>query len=218
MSELSGVDELNSKTRERLLEEAASIRKQIIDLAFNALKIYLAIDQKKILDLGEEQGVVGQLAEHYVMADIIQRPEQEDRLCLTFRLEDYDTADPLSDDFETGPVRSIDIYVPIPEGIDFTSEEFDVGLLKSPEVVYMARNSEDEAVRFAIGLNEVSAYIPEAIDGVPTDEFDAIQERLYATESKVVESGLPMLTKLLEDMVNMRVVVRTRYIIGEDNL
>jgi hypothetical protein len=86
--------------------------------------------------------------------------------------------------------------------------------MKKPEIVYVERRApksddpihNDEPARLAISYDSLSAYTT-AGDGVETvTEFEAFEEVMAGLDTGKTNTGLMLLGKLNEDLLNMSVV------------
>lgn len=194
---------LNEQGRDMLLGETEKMRKEVISFAHQAIKLYSGIDKRG----NNEDGPI----ELFILAEALERPELEGRMSLTLRLEPSIIRAPV----ESDPTQSLTILYPIPDELDFTAPDFDPEELPIPDVVYFVRELDGLKSYFAV-VREV------AFDYVPVYTFpdqnrlpESGQEINFILDGLTVQSGLPILAELLEDLINMKGVLQRKVSPGE---
>lgn len=199
-------EKLNVEGRDRLLAEANRVREMIVTFAHECLKLYLGIDRTRNIDVTEK----GEEAEFYVLAEVLDLPDQEPHLALTVRLER--SFKPEGDD----PTTSLTIHHPIPENVNFTDDNFNPSELPKPERVYFVYEKDGVKSHFAVGEEIAYFYVPSDTTAPQIDEIDAMAEIEEGAQGGAVQSRLPFLAGLYEDLINMKGVVQRRFVIKAD--
>jgi hypothetical protein len=209
-------ESINNRLREQLLTEAAEQRGLFIENAWSIIHPFAQSDAEVLEVLNEDtgsesEGGMERAFSLYVFEDYLALPEEKDVAGTRFQRAlglhfVRNAADPEGSD-------TLTIYMPISD--DQALEHIgDVLRMKKPEVVYVERRApksndplfNDEPARLAISYDGLSVYTT-ASDGVETvTEFEAFEEVMAGLDSGKTNTGLMLLGKLNEDLLNMSVI------------
>lgn len=190
---------LNEAGRDRLLEETNQMREMVMSFAHSAVKLYLGVDLAR--NSGENSG---QATEYFVLAELLERPDEEARMSLTVRLESS-IQDP---EQNSTPRDSLTISYPIPDEMDISTAGSNPQDLPPADVIYFIYDKDGVKIHVSVKAGATNFYIPPDLTGPQVDEYDASNEILEGMEGKTVQSGLPLLAGLYEDLINMKGVVQ----------
>ena len=198
---------LNQRGRETILAETDQMRQAIISFAHDSVKHYLGIDKKNIGEHSEG----GDGYEFFVLVEALNLHDREQGLALAVRLEAA-----VDIEHKTGSTerRSLTILHPLAKDVDINDEDFDTNELPVPEMIYFVFENDGALSHFAVGADMSFFYIPSDTTALGIDEIDAMEEISAGIEGKLVQSGLPFLASLHEDLINMHAVATRRDVFG----
>lgn len=219
------VSELNQAATRELAEKSAETCAAIVAYVTHAMGVFLDEDRKldeAALIVGVQEGAV---LDYYILEDMLAVPEEataegaeiepafQSSLVMKLRLQSGATA--------SGSDELL-VHVPVPASFNFTADP----IPPSSGVYIEHRNIHGDKTRYAISETGFSAYTTLS-DGGQVTEFDTIED-LVGGESdpstvkmgdgmfyKRVDSGLPALASIYENLVNMEVVPQRRIVAGQ---
>lgn len=217
------VSELNEAATRELAEKSAETCAAIVTYVRNALTVFLDED-RKLDELARMVGVQeGEVLDYYILEDMLAVPEDT-----TAEAADVQPAFQPSLVMKLrssrGEVTSgsdeLLVYVPVPESFNFGVDP----VPPTAGVFIEHRNIQGDKTRYAISEMGFSAYSTLS-DGGQVTEFDTTGDlgdeltddtvRMADGLYKRVDSGLPALAKIYENLVNMEVVPQRRIVAGQ---
>ncbi len=207
------VERLNLKAQEELLKAAQERRKEVINLAYEAVRLFLKRDQVIIKSLGESADEEPSTISLYVLEDFVAAPFQaNDEPIRTFSL----LFQPKDEVWSRGDKLRVHVVAG-----EFSLSDPELENLPVPNEIYTERIDDrgDVLARHIISAAGIAAYIGagDTPEGEQLLEADAFEERAAAISRLRVDTGLPVITRLHEDMVNMKVVPQRVFIPGTDS-
>jgi hypothetical protein len=200
------ISELNTRASQELAEISVDTIKAMIEFMHQGLVRFLEIDRALDGKIADEPLVAGQQAEYYVLEDFLAAPTEdgEPQWCMSLKLQN--TREKADFDKRINELR---VYLPVPE--DVTVLEGEVAM---PEKIFIEyANIDGENERFSVGLDGFTVYSA-LQDGEEVTEHDILEG---LDSQKRVDTGLPTLAYLFENLVNMTVVPQRRISVGDEN-
>lgn len=211
--------ELNSRAIERAHDTAEALRNEVMDLAYEAVKKFLQDDistLQELEDMGYPEGAEVTL---YVLSDFLSAPKKEGQFTDTLSLqlgrdeEITPTLIDVNDGYPHSKADKLKIYVPVPEDyVVGTSEEIPV-----PDEIYVERihDAEDSRSRYVIRRDGMYEY-ESARDSGEEVVYDDFSDRVFWRRMTMrVDTGLPILSVIAEDLINMDVMPQRSFVIGK---
>lgn len=200
---------LNREGVDTLLEAAERIRGTIMGLVVKAVRSAVQQDQINRSQLNHPSQFGSRGVEQYVLVDYLAAPFENELAtpCVSIRLDRNKDLGQQGDD-------SLYLYVPEPENFVVTISEPEE--LPDPEVVFLKRIDSNGVIleSYKITADGARKYIGPADypDRDQEIEGDTYDETMAGTLTKRVDSRLPVLTEIAEDIVNMKLVPQGSYI------
>lgn len=196
------VEQLNRSATDGILEQAERERDSVVALVHRAVVLFAQRDQRS---LAEAQP--GDTINLYVLQDTIAGPQGDDRSMLSLLFK-HDESLSLPDRQD-----QLVVYSPVDTDDPFSVMAFDE--LPKPDEVFIERTSESGTMaRYVVSHAGIEAYISPSDDGEGGSELDAFDERLDAMLQRRVDTGLPFVSQLHEDLINMQVVPQREITFG----
>jgi hypothetical protein len=210
--------ELNTRAIERAQDTAEKLRTEVIDLSFEAVKKFLQDDIEIMERLDESGFPEGEDVGFYVLLDTLSAPlkDGEYTRTLSVLLVRNDDISPLFPEEEDGYPHSNDdqlrVYVPVPNDYILGESE-----LPNTDEVYVERVHEHEDSRSRYVISREGMYEYESIrDNGEEVIYDDFSDRvIWRRITRRVDSGLPILAVISEDLINMSAVPQRVITIGE---
>jgi hypothetical protein len=202
---------INAQAAQELYERSIEAARSIVSLVHKATVFYAAKD-KDLLETLEILGPApGETHDLYVLQDMLAAPQDANTFtwCLSLRLRGNN---PDTEQAVREGSNELFLYLPVPEKLDIRKD-----VIPLPTNVYIEHtNPMGDKTRYQIGEMGVSAYSA-LVDGEEVTEFDLFEERFEYAQAKV-DSGLPMLAALEQNLVNMQTVPQRRLVFTEDDV
>ena len=199
------VSDLNTQATHELLNQTEEMARKIVGLVHEAVVIYLEADRKLEEQINETPLAEGAVADFYITEDYLGTPQADGNFqrCLKAKLQAQDVGGMIT--------RGNDeLVVRLPISDDVTVQE---GEVPRPANVYIEHtNVHGDNTSYAVGESGFNAFIAMSDSGEEVTEFDIFQDRI---EDSRVDTGLPTMAALLQNLINMK-LVHQRRIIGGD--
>jgi hypothetical protein len=207
------IEQLNRDSKETLLKEAERVRTEVIGMGFEAVRLFALRDRVAFKQWEEQDSPEGPL-QYYVLTDILAAPVRNNHIHTwsILLVSEHDLGE--SED-ETPRTESLRIYIPVPENLSIF-DDYDTDDLPKPDRIYFERqDATGKVTRYDLSREHLLRYTTAAdqLGGEDTHEEDDFMKRILTTMAVRVDSRLPILAKIQEDMVNMKVVPQ-RYDLG----
>lgn len=198
------IDRLNAEGRENILEEARRMREQIVESAFTATQEFLLLDAIQLQNL--DKTYLSNIQARYFTGReyIFALGVSQDVICAETLLFEPNR--------ERGQIgnHKLRTYIPVPSSFSVDKRE-EISSLPKPNFIIVERISEAGDSSY-LAVNSEKCYEVEprkSIEEIITPEFS--DEELANVMSKIVDSGMKILTDIYEDMVNMKVVPQREF-------
>ena len=194
-------ERLNMRAVETALAEAGRIRSQLIEFGHAAIVAFAQKDQIVERAIDEGHVAANDIVVTFVREDLVAALGQDKEPVRAFSLL-------LNRDAEIGQAGhdKLRIYMPVP--IDVAEGRiFDPEKLPTPDSLYIEETTEDgKVVRHAVTKSQLFEYESAHDTEIEVIKDDLHPDRIWKLLSVRLDSGLPYLTRLYEDLVNMKVV------------
>lgn len=215
-------DELNAQGKEIAFEEAERMRDKVIQFGHTAIKAFARIDQITQRRLDNGRLTQGDVFKFFVQEEMVSIFMEGDKLVRVFTLllePDFDDAaveEETARESEDTKVakKGLRILMPAANDVELRGQ-YDLEDLPESDALYIEYIMEDGSItRHAVTKQELFDY-ESAYDGgeqVIKDEFHP--DNFWRLVTTRLDSGLPFLTSLYEDFVNMRTIPQSEQIVG----
>jgi hypothetical protein len=200
------VSAINEQASTELTDLSLEMRKEILSFVHKAFVTFLQKDRETIAEA--DRGLLPDQSVQYtyVTEDFLAVPGEmgTEQLALSLKLKP-----PLKDSegLEIIGPKPMFMYVPVPHEFSYETDP-----LPFTEDAYIEQVSRDEEkIRYVIKPHSVSAYSTKS-DGQEVTEYDLVAE---SDVTKRIDSGLPILAKIYENLVNMDIVPQRGFIVGQ---
>jgi hypothetical protein len=216
-----GRDELNARAIDQAHYAAEKLRGQVIDDAYEAVKKFLLDDAKALKELEAQGFPKGKEVSLYLLDDILSAPTQDGDFTRTVSLllernKEFapDTVTEVEDDgYPHSNDDQLRIHTPVPN--DYRMGQLDI---PPPNVVYVERiigGQEESHSYYAIRRDGMYEYEPMGGSGEEVIYDDFSDRVLWRRITRRVDSGLPILSAIVEDLINMDAVQQRTFTVGE---
>lgn len=193
------VDEFNMRGVEMSLEDAERTRLALVQYCSEAVLLFAEIDAGTENALSNGELEKSEDIRFFVEEDFLATPMLDGQLQRSLSLQ-------LTNEKEDDSKQTLFLYMPIPDDIDLAPGT-NLRSVPIPDVIYVEHRYGDDIIkRYLISRTEVVEYVSAFDTGeeVIKDEFHP--ERLERLLLKRVDSWLPFLTRLREDVINMKTI------------
>lgn len=208
---------LNDRGIEHTKDAAEILRNGVIGLSFDAVKTFLEGDIEQAKKLEENGYPDGEEIEIYVLSDFLSAPSKDGEFTMALSLLwQRDEAMTLSfvevaSDSPHSNDSRLRVYIPVPD--DYQIGEDDI---PRPDEVYVERIIDDnDSSRYVIRRDGMYEYesIKDTGEEVIYDDFS--DRVLWRRMTRRVDTGLPILSVIAEDLINMTVIPQRVITVGE---
>lgn len=199
-----GREKLNKEATDTTERRAAEARRVLMDYANKAVHLFWEQDEAALADMEIRDVPAEESIGIYVLEDVIHAPIMEGKSTAAKTLLVVPNIENTENNEEY-----MRIYVALEDSGELPSEE------RLPTAVYFERADRQGSVRrYAVSEEVIYEYVSAADTGKQEimDEFhpDRLQKRLALW----LDTGLPIVDKLTEDLINMRAIAQ-RVIAGD---
>lgn len=209
--------ELNQRAIDRTNDAAEILRNEVIDLGFDAVKKFLQDDRELAEELEDADYPDGEEVGVYILTDLLSAPQKDGEFTLSLSLlleRDEDLIPNFVDDDEDSPHsndKQLRIFVPVPDDYQIGDDDF-----PKPDEIYVERIMEmHDTTRYVIRREGMYEYesMKDSGEEVVYDDFS--DKVLWRRMTRRVDTGLPILSVIAEDLINMNAKPQRVITIGE---
>lgn len=194
--EISG---LNSRASQELAEISSDTIKAMIEFMHDGLVHFLEQDRELDAKIAEDFSTAGTSGDYYVLEDFLAAPMEDGapQWCFSLKLRNLNERADID-----RRIEELSVYFPVPETVTVTEGEVDL-----PSTIFIELTDADgDSMRYSVGESGFTVYSALS-DGEEISEFDLLED---LESQKRVNTGLPALSYLFENLVNMTVVPQRR--------